>query len=113
MLAVNHVISEQERNVKRAFLHREMLITICRVGAHHVEKRPDLAPLDHRVVIERIALGSRPFSARVLGQLPDLLLKRHRREQFLHPRVKGFVRQLRVRRLFRHRKRQVLIQSRG
>ena len=76
-VAVDHIQPEEDGDVQPRFLHRDVLIVVCLLGAHHVEHRTDLA-LGNQIVVGQIRgrwTGGK--SGRILHRLPDLFLERH------------------------------------
>ena len=47
MLAVDHVVAEEKRNMEPGFLHGDVLIAIGQLCADDIEQRADLALRDH------------------------------------------------------------------
>ena len=83
-------------NVQPRLLHRDVLIVVGLVGAHHVEHRAHLAPGDKIVIGQLRCSGACCESGRILHELPDLLLECHLLEQRIHTRVDFLRGELRI-----------------
>ena len=85
LVAVDHVVAEDHRDLEPAVLDRELLHLARGLGAVHVQHRAD-EPLPDLVVHRLLRPRARRRAghvegAAVLVELPDLLLERHLREE--------------------------------
>ena len=86
-VAVNHIQPEENGDVQARFLHRDVLIVVGLLGAHHVQHGADLALGDQVVVGQVRGGGAGRKSGRILHQLPDFFLERHLLQQRFDARV--------------------------
>jgi len=86
-VAVNYIMTEQQRDVQPAVFHRELLRLARGLGADDVENRAHLAAFDLLIEIEVFAARRRRTDkverAAVLVELADLFVERHAPEEIV------------------------------